>query len=116
MTKKYISFLMIIAIIFASINIFNNITIEFTPQRWNSNVYARKRMVESLFDKYDLYSMSKKDLFNLLGRKGILEISERDCTYFLGRGLGNVKKLCISFDDNDMVRSVINFKTNEGIL
>ena len=109
MTKKHISLLIMVVIIFTSVYIFDSITIEFTPQKWDSNVYERKRMVESLLNKYDLYSMSREDVIKLLGTKGILEKSEWDYTYFLGKGFDTIKKLCISFDDNDMVESVINF-------
>ena len=109
MTKKHILLLIMVVIIFTSVYIFDSITIEFTPQKWESNVYERKRMVESLLNKYDLYSMSREDVIKLLGTKGILEMSEWDYTYFLGKGFDTIKKLCISFDDNDMVESIINF-------
>ena len=62
MTKKHISLFIMVVIIFTSVYIFDSITIEFTPQKWDSNVYERKRMVESLLNKYDLYSMSKEDV------------------------------------------------------
>ena len=89
-----------------------SICTEFTKGEWDNNPYTRIYIVEDLEKKYDICSMNKNEVLDLLGTSHCV-VSEKHITYTLGQkkedllfsyyridldGLDNVEKTTVYQD------------------
>jgi len=77
---------------------------EFNPITWAENPFDRWDMVESLRQQYDLSSMTRDEIIELLGENGA-EISSNWIRYETGGGLLGDNILSFIFDENGNVVS-----------
>ena len=78
--------------------------VEFSKEAWDANPYNRP-MVEDLLEKYDLTSMTKSEVIELLGEKN-LTVGKNTLSYGTGGGYFRDEVLDIIFDENEKVISV----------
>lgn len=78
----------------------------FTPEKWDSNIWKREKMIDNLTEQYDLYQMSYYDVIDLLGTNGLAEsrTNENSClTYYIGKGIIDPMLFTISFNEKGIV-------------
>lgn len=88
-----------------------DIELSFSPQLWEEKENKRIYMYKDLTKKYDLKSMSKDEIYTILGTSTCVAY-ENTLTYTLGRRSDSwfVSYLYITFDENDNVIDVLIYE------
>lgn len=80
----------------------SNQNIEFSKEKWDTAPYDREPMLDDLQKKYNLNSMNRNQIINLLGTNGMTE-SEDSIRYETGGGYLGDKILKFTFDEDGNV-------------
>jgi hypothetical protein len=76
-----------------------NSPLPFTPEKWNAQTYNRHRMMDSLTEQYDLTSMDKDGILELLGYTRLRRSADDTIfAYSIKQGTVNDTLLRITFD------------------
>jgi hypothetical protein len=79
----------------------NSEDILFDSYMWDVNIYNRQKMIDDLQKKYDITSLNKEEVINLLGTNEA-SVSNNDIVYTIGKDF-SIVCLRIVFDDNGNV-------------
>ncbi len=77
--------------------------IEFTQENWNRHIWKRYRMLNSLYEQYDLSEMTKEDIIDLLGLDGTANNYDHSLDFYIKKDIVSPLLLGFSFDDNGNV-------------
>lgn len=78
----------------------------FTPEKWDSHIWKREKMIDSLTQQYNLYRMNYNEVIELLGTNGLVEsrTKKNSClTYYIGKGIGDPLLFTIRFNEDKVV-------------
>lgn len=83
---------------------------KFTPERWNNDIFGRECMMDDLLSQYDLTSMTRVEILELLGKEGLsfpmsMEnlYEGNEIIYYIGRGYVGPMLFSIHFGEDDYV-------------
>lgn len=74
---------------------------KFSSENWDTNIWGREKMIDSLSEMYDLYQMKYDDIVKILGTNGVIKDSR--IIYYIGKSFAGPVLFNISFDENDYV-------------
>ena len=98
--KKYTILICCTLVIIASFYFAINHKSGFSPDKWNSQIWERRQMIDDLTTSYDLSHMTYEDIINLLGTNGIDESTHAEgvyIAYFVDKGIADPVLFYISF-------------------
>lgn len=77
---------------------------EFSIEEWQTDIYNRGTMIESLLEQYNFVGMSKDDVITILGEEG-LYIGKNSLRYETGGGYFHDEILSFSIDEKGQIIS-----------
>ena len=100
-----VSLLMCAIYVFRQNDSNNNEQQEFNQERWNEYPFKRYTMIKDLNNKYDLESMNRDEILDLLGKNSAV-ISETSIRYDTGGGYFKDEILQFIFDKAGKVKDI----------